>query len=398
MEAIIKKFVRYVLNDRNISKWLVKPIYNLRHGTKSFILPLKDFSTQKKNIIEIFYNKGIFTSHHTKFDVFKNKTKQTATPNIALFKFINPLIHVNCSSIVFNNKILVSRTDGERFNEGFLKIHDSKNGKIFIEEIEFIDSGFFLAGNGSWNWFHFLIEILPKLLLIQKKYTNVLLVNEIVRQIPSMQKLLEILNQDDFKIQYLSPNKTYKVKNLYYVNDFNHVQFNRFDNKIIAEGAYYNFEMTRKFSNEILTRVQIFNNLPTHLFLYRRNTHRISKNQDEIAGYLQTKGFILLCMEELTIEEQISYFKNAKFIIGITGAAWANVIFCRNFPKAICFVPEMAKNSYVYSSLAEGFNVDYYEQTYSSLEEAHTSDFFIDLDQFKQLYETINEKEYPKNY
>lgn len=392
MEAIVKKIVRYIINDENISKLFVKQIYNLRHGSKSSILPLKDITSFKKNVLRTFYPKGTFKSKLPKFDFIQEKIILTDTPSISLFKFENALIHTNSSSIVFNKKILVTRTNGERFNEGFLKFHDHKNGKIISDEIESIEEGFFLAGNGSWNWFHFLIEILPKLLLVQPKNTKVLLVNDIVNEIPSMHRLLEVMNKDNFEIKYLSRNKTYQVKKLYYINDFNHTQFNRFDNIIKAEGTYYNVEMIKMLSDKILSQIKPISNLPTHFFLFRKNTHRVSKNQDEIADYLKTKGFSLVCMEELTVEEQISYFKNAKFIIGITGAAWANIIFCRNSPKSICFVPEKAKDSYVYSSLAETFSVDFFEQAYYTAHNFHSSDFFIDLNHFQKLYETLDEK------
>lgn len=392
MEAIIKKLINYIISDQNISKLFVKQIYNLRHGSKSYIRTIKDLTSQKKNIIKTFFPKGLFTSHLPKFNLGNEKITTTEIPSISLFKFDDAIINVNSSVVVYRKKILVTRTEGERFNEGFLKIHDTKNGKIYSEETESLEEGFFLAGNGSWNWFHYIIEILPKLILLQKKYTTVLLVNEIVTKIPSMQKLLEILNDDLFEIKYLSKNKTYQVKNLYYVNDFNHVQFNRFDEKIQAKGTYYNFKLTEIFSNKILNKVEILKNLPTHIFLYRKETHRISRNQDEISTFLVSNGFTLVCMEELTIEEQISYFYNAKFIVGITGAAWANVIFCRNSPKAICFVPEIAKDSVVYSSLAENFYVDFFEQSYTTSDKFHTSDFIIDLDKFQKLYETLNEK------
>ncbi|WP_347218636.1 glycosyltransferase family 61 protein, partial [Chryseobacterium sp.] len=257
---------------------------------------------------------------------------------------------------------------------------------------EKLEEGFFLGGNGSWNWFHFLIEIMPKLTLFNGQ-TNILLVNDIVLEIPSMKKILEILAGNTYEIKYLNSEKTYFVKNLYFINDFNHVQFNRFDGLIKAEGTFYHHKITRNYSDFIVKSLSIKKELPEKIFLYRKNTHRIAENQDQIVEYLKSFGFVPVCLEELSIDEQASYFQNAKFIIGISGAAWANMLFCRNHPKAICFIPDNAKEFSAFSNLAKIFDVNYYAQLYIN-EGAHTnSNFMINFDEFTELFNDLNEKE-----
>ena len=255
--------------------------------------------------------------------------------------------------------------------------------------IEEIDEGFFLGGNGSWNWFHFIIEILPKLVLLEPNTTKKILVSETVEMIPSMGMILNYINKGRFEVVFLKRSLSYKVGKLFYINDFNHVQFNRFDNLIKAEGTYYNMKLTTVYSDLLLNEISNIKKTPTHIFLYRKNTHRIAKNQDEIFEYLQNYGFETICMEELTFVEQVNIFRNAKFIIGISGAAWANLIFCRNKPKAICFIPSNAKDFSVFSNLAKIFDVKLFNQLYENNQHHYSSEFEINFVEFKKLFKSL---------
>lgn len=394
MATIVKKIVDFLKNNKSISNPFIKIIYNFKYKSVSKILEVKDITTFNYNIINRFFYASTFLSFYPKFIKVDEKSEQIKTPEISLYKFQNILINADSSALIFNNNLVVNRTDGERYDEGFVKTHNNDHAKVFFYNIENLDEGFFLAGNGSWNWFHFIIEILPKLLLLSKSQTNVILVSDIILQIPSMQHILEIINEKQFEIKYLDRGKTYFVKNLYHINDFNHVQFNRYDGLIKAKGTYYNKEMLCRYSDTILNKITLEKKeTPTKIFLYRKNTHRIAQNQDEILDYLKNFGFIAVCLEDLAVEEQIYYFKNAKFIVGISGAAWSNLIFCRNKPKAICFIPNNVIESTVFSNLAKISNVNMLNQSYESDKYHYSSGFNIDFSEFKLLFKTLfNEK------
>ena len=389
METIIKRFVNYLNNNNNISVLFVKILFNYKYGKESSIKKIVDIKDYKSHIIKTFIEESEYTNYLCAIKLEEEVVVITISPAISLYCFENVLIRIDSSSIIFKNKMLVTRTESERFNEGFLKWHDDKNGKLHFSSIEEIDEGFFLGGNGSWNWFHFTIEILPKLVLLNSEYTIKILVSDIVKEIPSMLKILNYLNKEKFEIIFLKRGQTYKVNKIFHINDFNHVQFNRFDNQIKADGTYFNWELTRQYSDLLLNEVQEINNLPTHIFLYRKNTHRIARNQDEILEYLNDYGFKAICMEDLSFEEQVNYFGKAKFIVGISGAAWSNLIFCRNKPKAICFIPEFAKESSIFSNLAKIFEVRLLNQLYKSNQHHYSSDFEINFIEFKQLFKSL---------
>lgn len=392
METIIKKIVHFIKNNQNISNPFVKFIFNKKYAPIQKIVKIKNIENCEDNIIKTIFPKNNFLCHLPKFNNNNTATTTIETPAIALFQFENAIIDADSSSVLYNNKLLVNKYKDERYNEGFVVWHNQENAKIKLNNIEKIENGFFLGGNGSWNWYHFLVEIAPKLLLLNIKETNKLLVSEVVLQYTSMQRIIDLL-KNDFKIIYLKRHQQYEIGKLFYINDFNHVQFNRFDGKIKSDGTYFNETLTKEFSEKIIQSFDMEKPIAENLFLYRKNTHRIAKNQDEILNFLQKYNYSPICLEEMEIEKQIQYFYHAKNIIGITGAAWTNLVFCRNQPNAICFIPENAKTFSVFSNLAKIFDVNMISQVYDSQSLHTNSDFTIDFEKFKEIFFTINKRD-----
>ncbi|QBA22831.1 glycosyltransferase family 61 protein [Chryseobacterium indologenes] len=389
MATVIGKFVSYIKSNESLSGYFKKTVYNYKYSPTSQIVTIKDIETCKENIIQKLYSKTIFKNYVPKSLNDNEHYIETSTPEISVYLFKDALIDIHSSAVLMRNQLITYRSKDERFNEGFVTAHDGKNAKVDLKKIEELEEGFFLGGNGSWNWFHYLIEIMPKLIVFDKRYCQTILVNDIVLKIPSMKKILEILTENKFNIHYLSPDKSYRVKELYHINDFNHVPFNRFDKLIKAEGTFYNLGITRRFSHLISEKLSLVESLPEKIFLYRKNTHRVAENQDQILEYLKKFGFVPIYLEELNIEDQASYFKNAKFIVGISGAAWSNMLFCENNPKSICFIPDNAREFSVFSNLAKIFEVDFYTQLYSN-DGVHTnSNFIINFEQFVELFNYV---------
>lgn len=390
MEAIIRKIVHYIKNNENISNPFVKFIFNKKYHATHQIVKIEDLKNCEKERIKNYFSASRFTSWLPRFDT-NNPPKSIVvkSPETALFQFKNAIVDADSTAIMYLKKLRVCRYNDERYNEGFVQWHDTTNAKIKISPTEKINSGFFLGGNGSWNWYHFLVEIAPKLLLFDTQLETTILVSETVIKYPSMQKILNLIN-DNANLIYLNKNQLYEVNKLWYINDFNHVQFNRFDDEIKSDGTYFNAELTQKFSDKILQSIKLEPKTAENIFLYRKNTHRIAKNQDLIVDFLSQYNYKAICLEELDLEKQISYFYHAKSIIGISGAAWANLIFCRNQPKAICFLPKNAKEFAAFSNLAQIFDVELISQLYDNDEKHTQSNFEIDFMHFKKIFSKLH--------
>lgn len=393
---MLKYFKHYINNNNNLSNPLKKIIHNIVYKPYHIIVPIKDLENCDENIVEniLKAQKGEITLPriYNKCD----DIRKVDLPEVNLYLFENANIHINSSSIYYKNKLVTFRTKDERYNEGFILWHDKNNAKLRIKQPKIIEEGFFLGGNGTWNWYHFTIEILPKLLFYDaNKYSKYILVSSIIKEYPTMHDLLCSILPKECEIVYLDADKGYVVNRLYHIGEINHLQFNRFDTNILSDGTFFNSEILRTLSDKVISHYNLssedITHLPDKIFLYRKNTHRIAKNQEEMKRFLIQRDFTPICMEELSLKEQVAHYMNAKFIVGISGAAWTNIIYCKNNPMAICLLPDNAIEASSFSGLAAIFNVNLFHILYKNSRKHHlNNDYTIDINQLDNLLNLLD--------
>ena len=87
-------------------------------------------------------------------------------------------------------------------------------------------------------------------------------------------------------------------------------------------------------------------------------------------------------MEDLSVEKQVNLMNHAEWIVGPTGAAWANLIFCQAGVKCLCWMAKEYGEFSVFSTIAGlvGAELRYitYDAGVSSASELYESDYSID--------------------
>ena len=58
-------------------------------------------------------------------------------------------------------------------------------------------------------------------------------------------------------------------------------------------------------------------------------------NENEIESYLNKEGFSSLTLSDYSFTDQVALFHNAEKIIGLHGAGFANIVFCKPETKVI---------------------------------------------------------------
>jgi capsular polysaccharide biosynthesis protein len=76
-------------------------------------------------------------------------------------------------------------------------------------------------------------------------------------------------------------------------------------------------------------------NSPLKVFIRRNSNYRMLINATEVEAFLLGCGFVIVEPENLSFIEQVELFHNAGIIIGASGAALANLIFCKPEAKII---------------------------------------------------------------
>ena len=388
-KSLIKKILTSETTDVSYSiKKIQIAIYNFIYKKKISVLKIEDIHKLEK-LKEI--------EHQLKFNSFEqkslnqeNKFKTLTIPSLNIFSIENPIININSSAIVKNGKIYYERINtNERFNEGNIKYHNKTYAVADISFDEIIEEGFFLGGNGCWNWYHYLIEILPKTLLLEETNCKTILISDDISNYPTMKQALEaLINEKHYTIKLLNRKQNFKVKKLFFINEINKIEFNKLDSNIKnLDTGYHRENYLYNLRNKLINKyIEDNKSQEKKIFLWRENTHRIAQNQNDVLQYLEKKGFKKIDPAKLNLKQQIEIFNSADIIIGTTGAAWTNLIFCKKNAKAIIFSPYYFNDFNAFSNLAQIFNIDLTYSYYSGNKLDHSeSNFRINLEDIKSI-------------
>ena len=89
-----------------------------------------------------------------------------------------------------------------------------------------------------------------------------------------------------------------------------------------------------------------------------RNLRKIT-NEDEVVDYFKKEDFSIIRLGDLNFVDQVNLFNNASHIIGLHGAGFANLVFCKQNTFVLEFKSITAGN--VIGNLARNLNINFHE-------------------------------------
>tara|TARA_A100001011_G_C14257429_1_gene820700 strand:+ start:143 stop:1240 length:1098 start_codon:yes stop_codon:yes gene_type:complete len=198
------------------------------------------------------------------------------------------------------------------------------------------------GASGHKNYFHWLYDILPKMNICSKNYDLKKMDYIYISSLENYQKsTLEILGYDNLKIIDANKNR--------------HIQA---DEIICSEHPWYQkgfiLEEAKKLPEWIIK--WIYDSFINHgkqfdcnekIFIDRSESvfsHCQFINNEEIINFLENRGYTSYKVGQLSFQEQVYLFSNAKIIIGAHGAAFANLAFCKKNTKIIEIKPKNHPN------------------------------------------------------
>ena len=301
-------------------------------------------------------------------------TAEVVLPPVRQYAFSNVQIVANSTVFTSESNLIIERVPGIddarcRFSGGRLVTHGRHLAEIDVRPLHGtpLDNGFFLSGYGAFNYYHWMIELLPKLSywrqLSPELRTYPLLVSEAVREYPSMMEALAMFC-DEAETRVLNDDEVYTVGHLIHINAPNTCPFNL---EAGHEVRVTDFLVRPETIRDWRRRVGIGQRHgPTdgrRLFLARSAAHR-SYNEEEILPVFVREGFEPVYLERMSLREQIAAINSAELIAGPTGAAWTNLIFCGEGAKGLCWLPDQAKQFSAFSTIANIVGVDLRYLTY----------------------------------
>lgn len=199
-----------------------------------------------------------------------------------------------------------------------------------------------LACNMSNNYYHFMLQVASRfylLSLINLDKNIPLVIDGCVLRTPQMKEVIDALNIDSRKIISIKQNQLCRVHKLFVISEPNVIVPNSFEKR---EKRTENFAFDPKvldyLKDTLVSRIpSCFDTYPTRVFLSRKGCNKRRCNEDELEQVFRQFGFKSLKTDNLSIAQQITLFNNAEHIIGGSGAAFTNIMYCKEGAKATLF-------------------------------------------------------------
>ena len=222
------------------------------------------------------------------------------------------------------------------YNSKIIKV---KGNRVFYWKgiAHSLGKAIWMGGNFSWNYYHLLYEFIIKFLYLNKLNITLdipVLVDQVCLDVPQYKELLDIVNNKGYKLIGVDRQWRFKVGELIYINCPNLIPPNVKEGDI-ANDIQFDVKALNSLRNYLLP-YSSQREFSKRIFLSRKNASQKRRfNEESIMELLSEFGFEAVFPEKLSVADQISLFNQADWIIGGSGAAFANLLFCGNSTKAI---------------------------------------------------------------
>lgn len=210
----------------------------------------------------------------------------------------------------------------------------------------------------SANYAHFMTEVLPKIFAYTQtnpdKTTPLIIDCELHA---NLMQALEMVVAEDTKLIGLEKGEPLQVRSLHVVSACGYVPFERRPrSNHFADHSHGIFSPSALLGMRDLIKSKVAKLQPntevgvTHkkIWIKRNSNYRNLSNANEIEAALIARGFTVIEPEKLSLTEQVSIFGNADIVVGATGAAFANLIFCKPETNIIILIAEFKHMIYGY--------------------------------------------------
>ncbi|NKC02860.1 glycosyltransferase family 61 protein [Ochrobactrum haematophilum] len=255
-----------------------------------------------------------------------------------------------------------------------------------------VKSGLHLFKEYEQNYFHFVAELMPKLVYFEQMGFDVSIPLLVSGDLDGrLYELIDLLKHPDRKLLKLDRNVPYLVEKLFYVSDLSLVR-DVYDRKPETFDTY----LPAPLLTAIVDKVADGNLEPCtrrrrKLFLTRHGRHRKIVNEQEIIDALLKMDFEVIDLSILSIKSQVELFLSADVIVGGTGAGFTNLLWCRPNTKAVVLYPDHPYNNTTFwdqIGAARRLDITYIDgpraNVVTGVHSMH-DDFTIDLQQLKDV-------------
>jgi hypothetical protein len=216
---------------------------------------------------------------------------------------------------------------------------------------ERLDEGILLSGRCDFNHYHFLIEYLPRLLLAERirelDGVPIIVTTDLN---PSGFEALDLLSPDRPVVEIDRDSKVSVAK--LHIPSF-HTDLPDSTDLPWIDGSRHSPDLLLQMRQRLWGAVPAAADLPNRIYLRRTQGARTLENIEDIDEVAADHSFTTVDPAALSFSEQLDLFRGAKVLLGVGGAAWANLIFCREGTTIISMVARQLHDFAMHSTVAE---------------------------------------------
>lgn len=203
----------------------------------------------------------------------------------------------------------------------------------------------------AMNYAHWMTEVLPRVNIFCANEKNInipIIVNDHLHS--NILESLKIIAGTNRKIITIQKNQALLVHRLYVISVVGYVPFGRRTNRLKnSSHGLFSPDALMSLKDRVIKYYENDFHANKNKFYIKRNSNlRNITNQDEVEELLVKYGFSIVEPEKISFKDQVEIFHNAEVIIGATGAAFGNIIFCQPTAKVIIMISDYKYMPYWY--------------------------------------------------
>jgi capsular polysaccharide biosynthesis protein len=321
---------------------------------------------------------------------------------VKAYRFTQAKIHALSSAVVLRDRAIIERPhygDAQRVNmaTGHLLQHGSKRAFLRRYASERLPVGISLAGNAPWNYYHWMMEILPRLLYLDQLDPDTrswpLLVPQSTLEVPNMVASLASLapRRDIIPLRH---ERTYALDQVIVLSAPSLLPLNlRKDYKAGPSDAATRPSAVNALASHVVPRAGALTPSTSRRLFLARGAGIRSYNEFEIEEVLKDLGFETVYIGQYPLRYQARLFASAEFLVGASGAAWTNLIFASGGTRALSWLPTEVGDFPGYSTLASIRNVDlrfvYYQTGVTRTGDVYDRGYYLNPDVVRAAVEQM---------
>lgn len=231
------------------------------------------------------------------------------------------------------------------------------------KEIIYKEKVISLVGAVDESWSHFIIQYLPKLIILKDYYFNENITVALSSNIDkNCRELVEFIIPKRWKIFEIDEDISLEAKELIYIDNTSWIT-DHSDELILGDTMLY--EIALRSLKEIIIKYKesknlnhVIGNKNKRIYLRRVSNYRNLLNYKEVDDLLEKYNFDIIYPHEYSLEDKIKIFSKAEIIVGPFSSGFVNLIFCNKETNIIGFLNKNRVWDTYISTMADYFGID----------------------------------------